>query len=179
MRSTKSTLSLLTLSTPIFSRCFLFLLSLSSIAQADTLPAITGDTWLNSAPLHADNLTGKVVLVTFWTYGCYNCNAVEPYVIDWYKKYAKQGLQIIAIHTPEFSHEKQLENVRAYIKRHDIPYPVILDNEFDNWRRFSNRYWPTIYLADRKGQLRYRKIGEGSYRQTEQWIQKLLAEKTD
>ena len=175
----RSSLPRLTFLLSTSSRCMLLVLSLSSMAHADMLPVITGDTWLNSTPLGADDLTGKVVLVKFWTYGCHNCNAVEPYVIDWYKKYAEQGLKIIAIHTPEFSHERQLDNVRAYIKRHDVPYPVVLDNDFDNWRRFSNRYWPTIYLADRKGQLRYRKIGEGSYGQTEQWIQKLLSEKTD
>lgn len=155
----------------------LLLVSLASLAQSTELPAITGDTWLNSAPLHKDDLSGKVVLVKFWTYGCHNCNAVEPYVIDWHNKYAQQGLVVIAIHTPEFSHEHQLDNVRAYMKKHNVPYPVVLDNEFTNWRRFSNRYWPTIYLADQQGQLRYRKIGEGSYKKTEQWIKKLLAEK--
>lgn len=165
---------------PFFYLLFsVLLLILSPLAPADDLPRITGDTWLNSPPLHADDLKGKVVLVKFWTYGCHNCNAVEPYVIDWYKKYADQGLEIIAIHTPEFSHERQFDNVQRYITKHQVPYPVLLDNDFHNWRRFSNRYWPTIYLADRKGQLRYRKIGEGSYRQTEQWIQKLLAEKID
>ena len=154
----------------------LLLLSLSLLAHTAELPNITGDTWLNSPPLHADDLKGKVVLVKFWTYGCHNCNAVEPYVIDWYKKYASNGLVVVAIHTPEFAHEHQLDNVRDYLKKHDVPYPVVLDNDFDNWRRFSNRYWPTIYLADRQGQLRYRKIGEGSYQETEQWIKKLLSE---
>lgn len=154
----------------------LLLLILSQLVHSSELPRITGSTWLNSTPLNADDLKGKVVLVKFWTYGCHNCNAVEPYVIDWHKKYTDQGLLVIAIHTPEFSHEHQLNNVRAYMKQHDVPYPVVLDNDFNNWRRFSNRYWPTIYLADRRGQIRYRKIGEGSYRKTEQWIQKLLSE---
>lgn len=154
----------------------LFFLTLSPLAHTSELPNITGDIWLNSPPLHADNLKGKVVLVKFWTYGCNNCNAVEPYVIDWHKKYVDNGLAVVAIHTPEFVHEHQLENVRHYIKKHGVTYPVVLDNNFDNWHRFSNRYWPTLYLADRQGQLRYRKIGEGSYKETEQWIKKLLAE---
>lgn len=161
----------------IFQQLFLLLLlSLLQPAHATELPNITGDTWLNSSPLQAKDLQGKVVLVKFWTYGCHNCNAVEPYVIEWYKKYAGQGLVVIAIHTPEFAHEKQLANVRAYMNKHGVPYPVVLDNDFTNWRRFSNRYWPTLYLADRDGELRYRKIGEGSYAQTEQWIKKLLSE---
>mgnify|MGYP000032173560 CR=1 FL=1 len=155
----------------------LWLLCLSSLAHTSELPSISGDTWLNSPPLHADDLTGKVVLVKFWTYGCHNCNAVEPYVIEWHNKYAEQGLLVIAVHTPEFVHEHQLDNVRAYMKEHKVPYPVVLDNDFSNWRRFSNRYWPTLYLADRRGQLRYRKIGEGSYEETEQWIKKLISEK--
>jgi thiol-disulfide isomerase/thioredoxin len=157
----------------ILSGAFLLL---CSSAQATELPPITGDTWINSSALQAADLTGKVVLIKFWTYGCHNCNAVEPYVIQWYHKYTGKGLVVIAIHTPEFAHERQLDNVKAYIKQHKVPYPVVLDNDFNNWRRFSNRYWPTLYLADRSGQIRYRKIGEGSYRQTEQWIQKLLAE---
>ena len=155
----------------------LWLLSLSSLAHTSELPNITGDTWLNSTSLHADDLKNKVVLVKFWTYGCHNCNAVEPYVIEWHNKYAEQGLLVIAVHTPEFTHEHQLDNVRAYMKEHKVPYPVVLDNDFSNWRRFSNRYWPTLYLADRRGQLRYRKIGEGSYKETERWIKMLLSEK--
>jgi thiol-disulfide isomerase/thioredoxin len=155
----------------------LVMLAQSMLAHSTELPSITGNTWLNSNALHADDLKGKVVLVKFWTYGCHNCNAVEPYVIEWYKKYAQQGLLVIAIHSPEFSHERQVENVQVYTQRHNVPYPIVLDNDFSNWRRFSNRYWPTIYLADRQGQLRYRKIGEGSYVETEQWIKKLLSEK--
>lgn len=154
----------------------LLLLNISSLVQASDLPNISGDTWLNSPTLQTSDLKGKVVLVKFWTYGCHNCNAVEPYVIKWHQRYAEQGLIIIAIHTPEFSHEHQTDNVRAYMQEHDVPYPVVLDNDFKNWRRFSNRYWPTIYLADRKGKLRYRKIGEGSYGETEKMIQKLLHE---
>lgn len=156
---------------------FTLLLSASlQQAHAAELPSIEGDAWLNSMPLREKDLKGKVVLVKFWTYGCHNCNAVEPYVIDWHHKYVDQGLLVIAIHTPEFSHEKQRDNVLAYLKKHRVPYPVLMDNDFSNWRRFSNRYWPTLYLADRNGTLRYRKIGEGSYKKTEQWIQKLLSE---
>lgn len=152
------------------------LLLLFNSTQATELPPVTGETWINSPPLQAEDLKGNVVLVKFWTFGCHNCNAVEPYVIQWHQKYARKGLVVIAIHTPEFAHERQLDNVKAYVKQHKVPYPVVLDNDFTNWRRFSNQYWPTLYLADRSGQIRYRKIGEGAYQQTEKWIRKLLAE---
>jgi thiol-disulfide isomerase/thioredoxin len=140
------------------------------------LPSIRGETWLNSTPLQNADLQGKVVLVEFWTFGCHNCRAVEPYVKQWHARYAQQGLQIIAVHTPEFDRERQPDNVRRYVRQHDIRYPVVLDNDYAIWRRFANRYWPTLYLADKNGHIRYGKIGEGDYAKTEQWIQRLLAE---
>jgi thiol-disulfide isomerase/thioredoxin len=148
----------------------------AALVTATELPSINGDTWLNSAPLQRQDLAGKVVLVKFWTYGCHNCNAVEPYVKQWYQRYADQGLVVIAIHSPEFAQERQVDNVRDYLRTHAVTYPVLLDNDFSNWQRFHNRYWPTIYLADRRGQVRYRKIGEGDYQKTERWIQRLLKE---
>ena len=156
---------------------FFGLLLLFFNSQATELPLITGETWINSAPLTTADFKDKVVLAEFWTFGCHNCKAVEPHVVQWHQKYADKGLLIIAVHSPEFSHERQPENVRAYIKQHNIAYPVVIDNDFINWRRFSNRYWPTLYLVDRHGQIRYRKIGEGDYRQTEKWIENLLNEK--
>jgi thiol-disulfide isomerase/thioredoxin len=154
----------------------LFSLLFPTSLLAAGLPDIAGDTWLNTAPLQRQDLAGKVVLVEFWTYGCHNCRAVEPYVKQWYRSYADQGLVVIAIHSPEFAHERQRDNVRQYLSQHQMTYPVLMDNDFRNWRRFANRYWPTLYLADRSGQLRYRKIGEGDYDRTEQWIKRLLAE---
>lgn len=139
-------------------------------------PDITERTWLNSKPLQLADLNGQVVLVEFWTYGCYNCRNVEPYIKKWYQRYHAQGLQIVAVHSPEFAHEKKLANVRDYVRKRDIRYPVVLDNEFRIWNAWSNRYWPVIYLVDRQGRLRYRHIGEGAYRQTDRMIRELLAE---
>jgi thiol-disulfide isomerase/thioredoxin len=151
-------------------------LPLSQAALAAELPPVRGEHWLNTEVLQSAQLEGKVVMVEFWTFGCHNCQAVEPYVKQWHQRYAEHGLVIIGVHSPEFAHEKSLDNVRRYVEENGIHYPVVLDNDFSNWRRFGNRYWPTLYLADRNGTVRYRKIGEGSYRETERWIQQLLAE---
>lgn len=152
------------------------MLLLPGMATANEMPDLTGSNWFNSPALSTTELKNAVVLVYFWTFGCHNCKAVEPYVKQWHQRYQDKGLRVVAIHSPEFDHERDPDNVKQYLARNDITYPVLLDNDFVNWRRFTNRYWPTIYLVDRSGQVRYRKIGEGSYRQTEEWIQRLLAE---
>lgn len=139
-------------------------------------PDITNDTWLNSAPLHLQDLRGKVVMVEFWTFGCYNCRNVEPYVKGWYKTYADQGFLVIGVHSPEFSDEHDLSSVKKYIREHDIRFPVPIDNDFSTWNRYGNRYWPAMYLIDKRGTIRYVRIGEGGYQETERLIQSLLAE---
>jgi len=139
-------------------------------------PDITNDTWLNSAPLHLQDLRGKVVMVEFWTFGCYNCRNVEPHVKSWFKTYADQGFLVIGVHSPEFSYEHDLSRVKQYIRDHDIPFPVSIDNDFSTWNRYGNRYWPAMYLIDKQGTIRYVRIGEGGYQETERLIQGLLAE---
>ncbi len=139
-------------------------------------PELTSGQWLNSTPLNWAALIDKVVLVEFWTFECYNCKNVEPYVKQWYDKYKNKGLEIVAVHTPEFDRERKLENVRQYIKDHNITYPVAIDNDFKIWKRFSNRYWPAMYLVDKSGTVRYRFIGEGNYQLIENTIMKLLDE---
>jgi predicted RNase H-related nuclease YkuK (DUF458 family) len=83
---------------------------------------------------------------------------------------------VIAIHSPEFSYEKEVEQVKTYVQKNNISYAVPIDNEFRNWRRYKNRYWPTLYVIDKKGTIQYTRIGEGGYEQTERTIQRLLAE---
>ena len=139
-------------------------------------PEITGHNWLNSAPLALAGLKGKVVLLEFWTFGCYNCRNVEPYVKDWHQKYAGKGLVVIGVHAPEFSYERVLANVQRYVREHGISYPVAIDNDFDTWNRYNNRYWPAMYLIDKRGIIRYLRVGEGGYQKTEQQIQALLEE---
>lgn len=138
-------------------------------------PEITGKTWLNSTPLSLAGLRDKVVLVEFWTLGCSNCRNVEPYVKEWHAKYSSQGLVVVGVHTPEFSYEKELDNLREYIDTHRIRHAVVVDNDFAIWNRFGNRYWPTLYLIDKTGAICSVKIGEGSYAETEQKIRQLLA----
>ena len=140
-------------------------------------PDITNNTWLNSAPLHLQDLRGKVVMVEFWTFGCYNCRNVEPHVKSWFKTYADQGFLVIGVHSPEFSYEHDLSRVKQYIRDHDIPFPVSIDNDFSTWNRYGNRYWPAMYLIDKQGTIRYVRIGEGGYQDTERLIQGLLAER--
>ncbi|MDF0645149.1 MAG: redoxin domain-containing protein [Nitrospira sp.] len=139
-------------------------------------PDITNQTWLNSDPLHLNELKGKVVMVEFWTFGCYNCRNVEPYVKRWHEKYTGQGLVVIGVHSPEFSREREVENVKRYLKEHDIRFAVPIDNDFSTWNKYGNRYWPAMYVIDRQGIIRHIRIGEGGYTETEQWIKRLLKE---
>ena len=139
-------------------------------------PEITGQTWINTEPLRLADLKGKVVMVEFWTFGCYNCRHVEPYVKEWHQKYVDQGLVVIGVHTPETDFERYVKNVEHYVREQQISYAVVTDNDFATWNRYGNRAWPTVYLIDKAGLIRYTRLGEGSYAQTEQQIQTLLAE---
>lgn len=142
-----------------------------------TLPDLDGATaWLNSPPLPAASLRGKVVLVDFWTYSCINCLRTLPYLKAWYAKYHDEGLEVIGVHTPEFAFEKRLENVRQAIATFGVSYPVAVDNDYALWRAFANRYWPAHYLIDASGNIRYEHFGEGDYDVTERAIQQLLVE---
>jgi len=142
----------------------------------DRSPTIVATRWLNSAPLTAEDLADKVVLVEFWTYGCWNCRNVEPHVQAWFGRYRDQGLVVVGVHTPEFEHEARLENVIAYLRKSGVANPIAIDNDFANWKRYENRFWPALYLSDRAGILRYVHYGEGRYSATEAAIRKLLAE---
>ena len=156
----------------------LFLLAVHTGATAAT-PApefiqLTG--WLNSAPLSIASQRGKVVLVEFWTYSCINCLRNLPHVSKWHDQYKAQGLSVVGIHTPEYPFEKEPRNVAAAVKRLDVHYPVAQDNQYATWNAFSNKYWPAVYLIDRKGTIRYQHFGEGRYKETDQAIRQLLAE---
>ncbi|WP_367345007.1 cytochrome c biogenesis protein DipZ [Stenotrophomonas bentonitica] len=142
-----------------------------------TLPSLAGATgWLNSPPLSAEGLRGKVVLVDFWTYSCINCLRALPYVREWEQRYRDQGLVVIGVHAPEFAFERNLRNVMGAVDELKITYPVAIDNDFAIWRGFNNRYWPAHYFIDGKGQIRAHHFGEGNYRQSEQIIRQLLRE---
>jgi thiol-disulfide isomerase/thioredoxin len=152
-----------------------FIIDKSQFKKAPEFTGITG--FVNTpAPIKLADLKGKVVLVHFWTYPCINCIHTIPYLNDWYQKYSNKGLVIIGVQTPEFSDEKNIDNVKAAVIHFQIKYPVILDNNYATWNAFGNNYWPRDYLVDNQGYIRYSHIGEGDYAQTEQMIQSLLAE---
>ncbi len=141
------------------------------------LPPLAGSVeWLNSPPLTAEGLRGKVVLVDFWTYSCINCLRAIPYVRAWAEKYAAHGLVVIGVHTPEFAFEKSVGNVRKAVADLKIGYPVAIDNDYAVWRAFKNEYWPAHYFIDAKGRIRHHHFGEGDYDGSERVIQQLLKE---
>ncbi len=141
------------------------------------LPSLSGAVeWLNSPPLTAEGLRGKVVLVDFWTYSCINCLRALPYVEAWATKYRSQGLVVIGVHAPEFAFEKNIGNVRRAVSDLKLDYPIAIDNNYAIWRGFNNQYWPAHYFIDAQGRIRHHHFGEGEYDQSEKIIQQLLAE---
>src|SRR6266567_7573507 len=139
------------------------------------LPSFDGATrWLNSPPLTTDGLRGKVVLVNFWTYTCVNWLRQLPYVRAWAGKYS--GLVVVGVHTPEFSFEHNLDNVRRAVQDMRVDYPVAIDNAYAVWSAFANEYWPALYFGDAQGRIRHHHFGEGDYERSEMIIQQLLAE---
>jgi thiol-disulfide isomerase/thioredoxin len=147
------------------------------LAAEGDLPSLAGATgWLNSRPLMRADLRGKVVLIDFWTYTCINWRRTLPYVRAWAEKYKDHGLVVIGVSTPEFSFEKDIDNVRWAVKDMRIDYPVAIDNDYSIWRAFNNEYWPALYFVDARGHIRHHQFGEGDYEQSESVIQQLLTE---
>jgi thiol-disulfide isomerase/thioredoxin len=139
------------------------------------LPEFDGATgWLNSEPLTAAGLRGKVVLVDFWTYTCINWLRTLGYVRAWHERYADKGLVVVGVHTPEFPFERDVDNVRAAVEEMNVRYPVALDPSYAVWQAFSNNAWPAVYIADTEGKIRYDHFGEGAYDECEHVIQDLL-----
>jgi thiol-disulfide isomerase/thioredoxin len=132
--------------------------------------------WLNSQPLTADGLRGKVVLVQFWTYTCINWLRTLAYVRAWAEKYKDHGLVVIGVHTPEFEFERNPDNARRAAKDMRVDYPIAVDSNYMIWRAFDNHYWPALYFIDAQGQIRYHQFGEGQYEMSEMVIQGLLTE---
>src|SRR5215468_8124864 len=130
--------------------------------------------WFNSAPLSIGDLRGKVVLVDFWTYGCYNCVNTLAHVTKLYETYKDKGLVVVGIHTPEFPFERSAGNVQAALKRHGITYPVAQDNGSKTWNAYRNQYWPAQYIVDQNGRIVFQHAGEGQYEEIERTISGLL-----
>lgn len=150
---------------------------MSSLPVLAEAPELHEGVWLNtSVPLKLEALHGQVVLLEMWTFGCINCIRTLPYVSEWHETYKDQGLVVIGNHYPEFTYEYELANLRDSLQRLEVNYPILQDNDRETWAAYANRYWPTVYLIDKQGNIRYKHIGEGRYDQTEEAIQELLAE---
>ncbi|MBV8474906.1 MAG: cytochrome c biogenesis protein DipZ [Hyphomicrobiales bacterium] len=151
--------------------------SANALPVEGRLPSLSGAVeWLNSPPLTAEGLRGKVVLIDFWTYSCINCLREIPYVRAWADKYRDQGLVVIGVHAPEFAFERDVDNVRRAAKDLNVDYPIAIDNDYALWRGFDNQYWPALYFVDAQGRIRHHHFGEGDYDGSEKIIQQLLAE---
>ncbi|MGE5641447.1 MAG: redoxin domain-containing protein [Byssovorax cruenta] len=153
------------------------MLKTATLPDLGLAPELTNNTWLNvDMPLRLADLRGKVVIVEMWTFGCINCQHVIPSLKDWHSQYKDQGLVIIGNHFPEFSYESDLQNLKKAVAEDGIEYAVTQDNNGETWRAYKNQYWPTLYLIDKQGHIRYVHIGEGRYKETEENIKVLLAE---
>jgi thiol-disulfide isomerase/thioredoxin len=153
----------------------------ASLPNYGPAPELVNTVWLNTQPegqaLRLADLRGRVVLLEMWTFGCSNCQHVIPSLKAWHAAYAEQGLVIIGNHFPEFAHEADLAQLRQAVARLGLPYAVAQDNDGLTWRAYHNRYWPTLYLIDKRGDIRYTHIGEGAYDETEAALRTLLAER--
>ena len=145
-------------------------------ASQSPAPEFATGNWINSEPTKLKDLRGRVVLIEFWTFGCINCRNTLPYVKSWDKHYREKGLTVIGVHSPEFAVEREIEHLRREVASLEIKYPIITDNDYQTWNAYNVEAWPTLFLLDKQGRIRWRHVGEGGYDETEKLIQKLLAE---
>lgn len=150
--------------------------TLVAARSAPPAPAFAKGTWINSERLTLEDLRGRVVLVDFWTFGCYNCRNTLPALKQLHESYADKGLAIVGVHTPEFGHEKKVENVRQQVAALGVLYPVVTDNDFETWNAYGVEAWPTAVVLDKRGRVRWTHVGEGAYREQEQVVRQLLEE---
>ena len=145
-------------------------------AKATAAPEFARGNWINSDPLTLDKLRGRVVVVEFWTFGCYNCRNTLPSLKEWGARYRDRGLTIVGVHTPETESEYSIDNVRKQVPALGIKYPVVTDNDYQTWKAYGVEVWPTIVVLDKQGRIRWLHVGEGRYEETERVIKTLLAE---
>jgi thiol-disulfide isomerase/thioredoxin len=148
--------------------------NVSNLPDDGLAPPLDAKAWINTPPLTAADLRGKVVLYDIWTYSCINCVRTFPYIRAWYDRYRSDGLVVVGVHSPEFDFEKVHNNVAEAVKHLDVTWPVALDDDMKIWNEFNNLYWPADYVADRTGHLRYSHFGEGDYTNTENVLRSLL-----
>jgi len=144
--------------------------------KAPTAPELKSGLWINSEPLTLKNLQGRVVLIEFWTFACYNCQNTLPTIKKWDTQYRDKGLTIIGVHTPELDYENNIDNLRREVVKLGLKYPIVTDNDYSTWKAYGVEAWPTLFLLDKQGRVRWTHVGEGAYNETEAAIKKLLAE---
>jgi thiol-disulfide isomerase/thioredoxin len=144
----------------------------------NSLPSGEVDTsrWINSNPLTMEQLRGQVVLIDFWEYSCINCIRTFAANKQLYERYHKYGFEIVGVHDYEFDIASHFDNVRAAVKRFELPYPIFVDSTFALWQAYHNQSWPSVFLVDAKGVVRFHKDGEGSDDALEHAVQSLLLE---
>jgi thiol-disulfide isomerase/thioredoxin len=150
--------------------------TLIAATKASAAPDFAKGNWINSDPLTLDKLRGRVVLVEFWTFGCYNCRNTLASIKEWDAKYRERGLTIVGVHTPETDSEYSLDNVRKEVPSLGLKYAVVTDNDYATWKAYKVEAWPTIFVLDKQGRVRWLHVGEGRYDETEGVIKTLLAE---
>lgn len=150
--------------------------TLTEETKAPLAPEISNDIWINSEPLTLKSLRGRVVLIEFWTFACYNCRNTLPALKKWDAQYRDSGLTIIGVHTPELDFERDIDKLRREVAGLGIKYPVVTDQDYSTWKAYRVEAWPTLFLLDKKGRVRWTHVGEGYYDETEAVIKKLLAE---
>jgi thiol-disulfide isomerase/thioredoxin len=153
--------------------------SASGLPDLGPAPELLGlHPWLNTSggePLTIAGLSGRVILLEFWTFACGNCQRTLPFLRKMHVRY-RPGLAVIGVHTPELSFERPARNVEDAARRKALSFPIGLDNDYATWNAYANRYWPSQYLIDPAGHVRYTHVGEGAYRRTEGAITALLDE---
>ena len=150
--------------------------SMTEEAKAQLAPEISNGMWINSQPLSLKSLQGRVVLIDFWTFACYNCRNTLPALKKWDAQYREKGLTIIGVHTPELDFERDIDQLRREVAGLGINYPVVTDQDYSTWKAYVVEAWPTVFLLDKQGRIRWSHVGEGYYDETEEVIKKLLAE---
>jgi peptide-methionine (R)-S-oxide reductase len=148
----------------------------NNVLSTETAPSFADGVWINSEPLTVKGLRGHVVVIQFWTFGCINCRNTLPFVKRLHETYGAKGLTIVGVHSPEFDAEKQLDNVRREVAELGIRYPVLVDNNYSTWKAYKVQAWPTMFILDKAGRIRWGRVGEGAYDEAERTIKNLLAE---
>src|SRR6185295_11574457 len=150
--------------------------SVTEETKAPAAPEISNGIWINSEPLALKSLHGRVVLLEFWTFACYNCRNTLPTIKKWDAQYRDKGLTVIGVHTPELDFERDIDQLRREVAGLGVKYPVVTDQDYSTWKAYGVEAWPTLFLLDKQGRVRWTHVGEGYYDETEEKIKKLLAE---